>query len=194
MDSFPSVFYWFGYAKASIPKEILRRNGNFRSNSQEHKSGQKQGVPQKHNGNPAWYPEGKYIIFTAEKEEVPKKFDRWAIPGTGVNCDLWLMTSNGERFYQLTDLPLVLDDEAKGTIHPQFSPNGRKLLWTERVGSGGAWGKWVLRVADFIDEEDNPHLTNIKTYQPGKQSVFYESHAFSKNGQKIAWLFAKNIT
>ena len=28
-----------------------------------------------------------------------------AIPGEGFNCDLWVMTSGGEKFYQLTELP-----------------------------------------------------------------------------------------
>lgn len=152
----------------------------------------REGIPQKHNGNPSWHPSGEFIAFTAEKEEVPKQFDRWAIPGTGLNADLWLATSDGQRFYQLTNLPLNNTAEAKGTIHPQFSPDAKKLLWAERVGSGGAWGKWVLKVADFVVEQGEPRFENIKTFAPGEQQIFYESHGFSPDSQKI--IFSGNLS
>ena len=31
----------------------------------------KSGIPQKHNGNPAWHPSGEYIVFTSEKQNMP---------------------------------------------------------------------------------------------------------------------------
>ena len=51
----------------------------------------KEECPQKHNGNPAWHPLGDYIVFTAEKRDDPEEYKEWAIPGTGFNCDLFLM-------------------------------------------------------------------------------------------------------
>jgi len=144
--------------------------------------------PQKHNGNPAWHPAGDYIVFTAEKEDNPKEYAQWAIPGSGFNCDLWVMTSDGEKFYQLTDYPLHM----RGIIHPHFSHDGNQLLWAERLGKaeGSSWGEWALKVADFVIGADGPRLKNIKTYQPGKQHYFYESHAFSSDDNKI--LFCGN--
>ncbi|MHC4664653.1 MAG: TolB family protein [Planctomycetota bacterium] len=146
----------------------------------------------KHNGNPAWHPSGEYIVFTAEKEENPSdaKSKEFAIPGTGFNCDLWVMTSDGEKFYPLTDYPIKLP--YKAVIHPQFSHDGKKLLWAERVDRGKSFGGgWVLRSADFVVDNNAPHLENTKTYKPGKQRCFYESHDFSKDDKKI--LFSGNL-
>ncbi len=147
----------------------------------------KPGCPQKSNGNSAWHPSADYIVFTAEKETNPKELARWAIPGSGVNCDLWLMTSDGEKFYQLTDYPL----NTRAVIHPHFSHDGTKLFWAERLGrsEGSSWGEWALKIADFVIA-DKPYLKNIKTYQPGQNHYFYESHAFTRDDQKI--LFCAN--
>lgn len=148
------------------------------------------GCPQKNNGNPCWHPSGDYIVFTAEKEANSAENKKWAIPGTGFNCDLWVMTSDGKEFYQLTDYPLKAP--YIGVIHPQFSHDGKKLLWAERVKRGQSFGGgWVLKVADFVTSGEAPSIKNIKTYDPGKQSCFYESHAFSKDDSKI--LFSGNL-
>ncbi len=94
----------------------------------------KRGCPQKHNGNPAWHPSGEYIVFTAEKRGNPEKYREAAIPGTGFNCDLWIMTSDGKKFYQLTNYPVRLPYQA--VIHPHFSHDGKKLLWSQRIKKG----------------------------------------------------------
>ena len=148
------------------------------------------GCPRKQNGNPAWHPSGKYIVFTAEKYENPDRFSRWAIPGSGFNCDLWAMTVDGKEIFQLTDYPLIRPYRA--VIHPHFSHDGRKLLWAERVDSSAdfTWGEWALKMADFIVDGSGPRLENITTYQPGKRPRFYESHAFSPDDNKI--LFSGN--
>ena len=143
------------------------------------------GCPQKHNGNPAWHPSGKYFVFTAEKKENSSspKAKQFAIPGTGINCDLWLGSHDGKKFYQLTDLPMT--EPAKSVIHPQFSHDGEKLLWAERVGRGDPWGTYALKVARFVFDEKGPRLEQVKTYQPGQKRGFYEGHAFSGDDEKI---------
>lgn len=151
------------------------------------------GAPQKHNGNPAWHPSGNHLVFTAENEDVEGELaDFVAIPGKGVNCNLWLARSDGSGFWQLTYNVTAYDDSAKGVLHPQFSSDGQELFWAERVGGavGTMWGQWELKVAEFV-EGDNPHLENIRTFSPGDQNVFYESHAFSHDGQSI--LFTGNL-
>jgi hypothetical protein len=54
----------------------------------------------KRNGNPAWHPSGRYLVFTAEKPDNPAKSDQVAVPGRGLNCDLWLVTPDGRQFYR----------------------------------------------------------------------------------------------
>ncbi|MFC1586711.1 TolB family protein [Planctomycetota bacterium] len=151
------------------------------------------GCPQRHNGNPCWHPSGKFVIFTAQNEDAKsaalKKPGR---PGTGYNCNLYLMTANGGKFWQLTDHQ-TREFNPLAVIHPQFSPDGKKLLWAERLARarGSAWGEWALKLADFSFKNSRPCLANITTYQPGGQDFFYESHHFSKDGGKI--LFSGNL-
>jgi len=144
----------------------------------------KEECPQKHNGNPAWHPSGDYIVFTAERSENPCFFREWAVPGTGFNCELWAVTADGEEFFQLTDNPITLP--FKAVIHPHFSHDGNKLLWSERIERGDSYkGGWILRIADFVIDSTGPHLGTITDYAPGEKSCFYESHAFSKDDKKI---------
>jgi len=145
----------------------------------------KNGIPQKHNGNPAWHPSGDYIVFTAEISKAPRKMDKYAIPGSGLGCNLWLMDRRGRKYFPLTNYSLR--PPIKGVIHPQFSHDGKKLFWAERVSKGNSFsGGWIMKIADFVDNSTKPHLANIKTISPGrKKSCFYESHAFSKDDKKI---------
>ncbi len=142
-------------------------------------------APQKHNGNPAWHPSGDYIVYTAEREDTPDNMDGYAIPGSGTFNDLWLSTDDGDRFYRLTDYSGIVPIRA--VIHPQFSHDGNKLFWAERVDRGESFsGGWVLKIADFVIEDGVPKLMNIESLTPGeKESAFYESHAFSKDDKKI---------
>ncbi|MBU7014690.1 MAG: PD40 domain-containing protein, partial [Theionarchaea archaeon] len=148
--------------------------------------------PQKHNGNPVWHPSGQYIVFTSENGDVTgHEYDRVSIPGRGINCNLWAVTPDGETFWQLTEYRTSFTNP-RGVIHPQFSHDGRTLMWAERVGNkeGTPWGEWALKVADFV-ADGNCRLENIKTYQPGESLRFYETHAFSGDDTRI--LFSGNL-
>jgi len=151
-----------------------------------------EGIPQKHNGCPVWHPSGKYILFQSEMEEHIGT-SNFSEPGSGVWCNLWLITADGKKFWRLTDYPG--DFQGKGALHPHFSPDGKRLIWAERVGNlEGAkkdWGEWVIKLAELtFDNKGNPHLENIKTYAPGEHKCFYETHGFSPDGSKI--IFTSN--
>ncbi|HEY6161669.1 MAG TPA: hypothetical protein VI112_10610 [Bacteroidia bacterium] len=151
------------------------------------------GLPQKHNGQPAWHPSGNWVVFQSEKEE-HKGGSQFSTPGRGVYCDLWLTDRNGYRFYKLTDLPA---DPNQGVLHAHFSYDGKKLSWSQMYkkadlkSKGDAMGCWKLMVADFgFDEKNAPCLRNVKEYIPG-DSVFYENHGFSPDGRYL--LFTSNF-
>lgn len=140
----------------------------------------------KHNGNPAFSPDGNYIVFQAQTAQ-PKSLggkvsDSLAAPGRGVYNNLWVTTSSGSKFWQLTD---IKSPTAFGVLHPHFSHDGKKLFWAQRVGSGGSMGTWALKVAEFSQSGNSPTLFNIKTFQPGPKPRFYESHGFSLDDTKI---------
>ena len=144
-------------------------------------------LPGKHMGNPAWHPSGKYIVFMAEKLRHSGSSEL-AKPGRGAYNDLWLADAEGNNFWRLTDLPVP---PATGVLHPHFSNDGSMLLWSERLGNGGLWGVWALKVADFGIINGRPELSNIKTYQPGTAHHFYESHGFTPDDKNI--LFSANM-
>jgi len=152
--------------------------------------------PQKHNGNPAWRPAGDYLVFTAQNERMPpnpavdRKFgvrDRFSFPGSGLGCDLWAMSADGKKFQRLTRHPIRRP--FRGVIHPQFSPDGARLVWTERVKDGDSFGGgWVIRLADVtVDPEaEQPlQLRNVATLTPAGRDCFYETHDFSPDGKRL---------
>jgi Tol biopolymer transport system component len=151
----------------------------------------KPGLPNKSMGNPAWHPTGNYIAFQAQNAYtgLGDITDYFANPGSGLNNDLWIMDKDGARFWQITTVPNRLG----AVLHPQFSRQGDRILWSERLSSdGGKWGTWALKLADFrIDSAGVPHVDNIRTLQPGAQHQMYESHGFSPDGRQL--LFSGNL-
>lgn len=102
----------------------------------------KPGMPDKHQGAPYWHPSGRYLLFLQQKEEwhSPKLFgnpDYEALPGFGRHDDLWLITADGSKYWQLTRQPNTKDE---GILLPVFSPDGQYIAWSERR----AGGKYVL--------------------------------------------------
>lgn len=149
----------------------------------------KRELPPKSKGNPSWHPSGDYIVFQAQNTErgFGRITDYFANPGAGINNDLWVMDRQGGRFWQLTHVPPKIG----GVLHPQFSPAGDKLFWSERISLKGSWGEWALKVADFVVERDDVRLGHVRSAQPGAQRRMYESHGFSPSGRQV--LFSGNL-
>jgi Tol biopolymer transport system component len=107
-------------------------------------------------------------------------------PGAGWLNDLWVMTADGKRCWKLTSI-----SRGGGVLHPQFSGDGTRVFWAERVGKGKtSMGEWALKVADFSDADETPRISNVRTHQPGKRKGFYESHGLLPNSHKL--LFTAN--
>jgi len=78
-------------------------------------------------GQSFWHPSGDYITFTAENARYPRKgIGTTARPGLGRNHNVWIMTKDGRKFWQITDYP-----ENWGVIRPSFSKDGSLLFWNE---------------------------------------------------------------
>ena len=144
----------------------------------------------RHAGNPVWHPSGRYIVFQLEKpfrlrgELMPFM----AIPGRNLGDDLWAITPDGKRFWNLT----YREDMGGRSLSPRFSPEGDLMVWSERIASGGgAWGQWVLRVGEFTEVRGTPRLKKIKSHKPGGSRVFFEAYGFSTDQKQI--LFASNL-
>jgi Tol biopolymer transport system component len=148
----------------------------------------------RHNGNPAWHPDGEHIVFQAAMPDSDAR-DTLTQPGHGVDNVLWLTNRQGTRFWQITRPDPATP--ATGVLHPHFSPNGDRLSWTElyEAGEPGVEGKalgyWRLKVAPFsFDASGRPQLGPVEDHEPGGQG-FYENHGFSPDGSKL--LFSSNV-
>ena len=131
------------------------------------------GINQLHNGNPVWHPAGDLIIFESEEMSHYGVVNKWpSNPGIGVFCNLWATDEEGSRFWKLTNIPIKQekndDIPIMGVLNPRFSHDGSRLMWTERYGEGGKWGKWRIKVADFREGTEGPRLENETVlFQPG---------------------------
>jgi len=146
-------------------------------------------IPQRHVGQPAWHPAGRYLVFQAEKAVHAKvRFDMVVLPGAGVYNDLWLLDLQTNRASLLRE---VENARGRGTLHPHFSTDGKRLSWSEMQEPGGVTkgaelGFWALMVAEFRDGR----LENIQKYIPGAPG-FYENHGFSPDGAQL--IFTSNF-
>lgn len=149
-------------------------------------------LPQKHNGNPVWSPDGKYLVFQSVDPNLKglpfilsEQEKLLTGPGVGINNNIWLMTKNGDQFWQLTHIA-----DKMGLLHPHFSHDGKKLLWSERVSNEPKpQGQWVIKIADLEFQHtfvgpDFWYLANIQTFQPVNMR-FYETHGFTPDNQKV---------
>jgi Tol biopolymer transport system component len=144
----------------------------------------KPGLPNKHNGNPAWHPSGKYIVFQAQHENAPSELDPECQPSAGALNDLWLISADGKQYWKLLEVSGEIGRDRQGVLHPHFSPDGKKLLWSRRLKANDRpFGEWALELADFEMTKAGPKLTNVREIDPGGDSSFFESHSFSPDGK-----------
>ena len=140
--------------------------------------------PKRNYGQPVVHPNGRYIVFQAEKQEHQFIVPMATNPGAGVFNDIWLYDLENDRARALRELP---GDKHHGVLHPQFSKDGSMLSWSEMYEGidfkhpGKGAGAWTLKVADFSPTG----LSNIREYRPG-EDVIYENHGFSHDRE---WLY-----
>ncbi|MFH0866675.1 MAG: hypothetical protein V1904_10790 [Bacteroidota bacterium] len=151
-------------------------------------------LPNRHIANMAWYPDGKWLVMVAEKKK-HKRSSTDALPGFGAFCDIWIISDEGGKVFKIIDIP---NDYDHGVIAPRFSPDGKKIVWTERkkrpnfISAKRTFGYWVIKIADFsIINDSIPEVKNIKTIEP-KGSSFYECYGFSPDGSKLIFCSSMN--
>ena len=129
-------------------------------------------------GQPEWHPPGQYMVFQAQKPSGQWHWGRGlaATPGFGRHSDLWLMELATRCSFRLTDMP---EDDRSGVLHPHFSHDGSKLIWSEMHAAPNAvhgFGQWKIKVAGFALKEGVPVLPDVHSHVPGKAG-WYENTA-----------------
>ena len=140
-------------------------------------------LPRKHKGAAYWHPSGRYLIFTAQKQDWSgrKLFgipDYEALPGFGLHDDIWWISADGSRGGRLTDEPDTADE---GVLLPVISPDGRRIAWASRQP-----GKtYVLKVGDLVPG-DVPRIERVRSYAPGG-AVYYEPGSFTSDSHSLMY-------
>lgn len=116
--------------------------------------------------NPTWHPSGDWIVF--QVQDSPRRLGldpvELATAHRGLHSELWVISSNGQHFWQLTRI----QEQGGAVLDPRFSHEGELVLWSERVRSRvGRWGRWVIRVAQFQGRRGVPRLAKPRTFEPG---------------------------
>lgn len=122
---------------------------------------------------PRWSLDARRIVFTSTKEGIPPS-SNFSTPG-----DIWAMNADGTQQVNLTRSPMVYE------FWPQWSPDGRRLLFTrtefELSSSGGSTGiskRLMLANADGsgaspLRESDPNYDDDVAAWSPdGKQIAF----------------------
>jgi Tol biopolymer transport system component len=149
-------------------------------------------LPDKHIGQPAWHPSGKFMVIQVMKPHVPDYAENKCRPGAGALNDLWIITEDGKSCWKIHAVRDEVSKDSAGVLHPHFSHDGKKLFWSERIKyNSRPFGEWILRIADFsFTERKGPVLGKIRDYNPGNRSSFFESHSFSPDDRYV--LFTGN--
>jgi hypothetical protein len=154
-------------------------------------------------GQSYWHPSGKYIVFSAENAKLPRQgLGASARPGIGRNFNVWVMTADGEKFWQLTDYP-----ENWGVIETKFSHDGTRIFWNEEFSMekypqgkpedpvphpGSYWGRdnleyrkgeeacaWRVVYADIAFGSGSPKIANIQKINPPDGFTLVEANGFT---------------
>ncbi len=141
-------------------------------------------LPNRNQGQPQIHPNGRYLVFQAEKAEHARPAGHPSTgPGRGHYNDLWVLDLETGTFHQLTDVRSGIP--AGGSLHAHFSNDGTRLLWSDLEGPGGRFGDFRLAVADFVTSPV-PHLENYEYYNPGPQPIWLEAHGW---GPDDSWIY-----
>lgn len=153
------------------------------------------GFPSKHAGQPAWHPSGKYLALQAQQQNSPKWIHTKAAPGAGVLNDLWIISADGRRGGKVVALASQVNKHAAALLHPHFSPDGKRLIWSERIsGDAKPFGQWVIRLADVhFSGDGQPTLSHIRTFSPGNKKSFYETHNFHPDGRSFLFTGQQDV-
>lgn len=145
------------------------------------------GLPSRHVGMPGWHPGCEYLAIQVQQPTARRRYDNKAVPGAGIFNDLWVISADGRRAWKLVSVSGKVSKDSEGILLPHFSHDGKRLLWSQRIGAGKtSFGNWVLKLADFeITPSGEPKLYNIRTLIPGGKPTFFESHGFSPDDRKI---------
>lgn len=166
-------------------------------------------APTKHRGAPAWHPDGEWLLFSAENDDVrTRKADRMAEPATALNTNLWAVAANGAKALALTAFATDYKDP-RGVLAPIVAPDGKQIAWAgpmeadaaeevadkpvktspegveQAPAKGYEWGRWGVFLADQEIVDGVPVVRNVRMLAPSRQDAFYQVDDWSQDGRRL---------
>jgi Tol biopolymer transport system component len=126
---------------------------------------------------PRWHPSGRWIFLAVERDKYSPPpvlgWNRDYVEGqlqNGVWTNMWAMSTDGSRWYRLTDFKSNVKGTADGYTGPAFSNDGKHVVWSQ-IADGNIFrytpfGRWELMRADFEERNGVPRLVNQKDITP----------------------------
>lgn len=139
-------------------------------------------------GQPLVHPSGRGLLFQGLTHTAAlRKKALYYHPSWGFHNDFYWLDLSTMQTKLLLDCSQEFGKAfGAACLHPQFSPDGHKLLFASRSGAGfklNPWQWWAPVIADF----DLTTLTvaNLKEIMPRHQESFYETHQLFDDGSFI---------
>lgn len=147
--------------------------------------------PECDRGNAHFDPSGRFLVMSVGSPEAgcPNYF---ADPGMGAWTNLWTYELETGKWTNLTNYSAGPGKGIYGTLYPNFSRDGTKLVWAKLLAPAdllNVFGRWEVHVADF-SAVGGPHLENDRAFTPGNAS-FYEPFGFTPDNRRV--LMSANI-
>ena len=130
-------------------------------------------------GNGAYSPNGSYIAYQVQNTSLTSTGSQGA-PGNGINDDIYIMNANGTNPVKITSVT-----QGQAVLHPQFSPDGTKITWAQKLNSNGlsSQGTWEIVIGSF--SQSTGAVTNLQTYQPVSTAGYYETSGFTHDSSSV---------
>ena len=123
---------------------------------------------------PVWSPDGRRIAFA---RKVP-----WRAGGVGGQFEIFVMNADGSGQRRLTR-------NSSGDFHPAWSPDGRKIVFDARGGSGGGGYSWAWDDVYVVNADGSRQPTGLtSTRRLRNRAPRAALPAWSPDGRMIAFL------
>ena len=146
-------------------------------------------IPERHFGGLTWHPSGRFLAFYAQHPEAQSEKDDISAV-YGVNSNLWVLRLSDGRVWNLTGYPVSAWYKLTGVSSLRFSPDGKRLVWSELVylpsgDAGLELGGWQLAAADFSIDNDVPVLGKPERFEIGTQACFVHVNCLTPGGSGL---------
>lgn len=108
-------------------------------------------IPKGFIGQPAWHPDGEYLVIQAENENSQHRL--YNHMAWGINNDLWLIKRDGTSAERIWRSPLN-----HAALHPHFSEDGSRLIFAERI----ATNRPIIGLRRITPGGENPWVSTLR--------------------------------